>query len=70
MTAGARSCATASRTTWATSRCTFTVRFPDGADGDRARERLPRAIAQSHDRLCTVVAHACSAAAPVHMRED
>lgn len=33
---------------------TFTVRFPEGADGDRARERLPRAIAQSHDRLCTV----------------
>ena len=33
---------------------TFTVRFPDGEEGDRARERLPRAIAQSHDRLCTV----------------
>ena len=33
---------------------TFRVRFPDGDDGDRARERLPRAIAQSHDRLCTV----------------
>jgi putative redox protein len=33
---------------------TFRVRFPDGEEGDRARERLPRAIAQSHDRLCTV----------------
>jgi uncharacterized OsmC-like protein len=33
---------------------TFTVRFPDGAEGDRARERLPKAIAQSRDRLCTV----------------
>jgi putative redox protein len=33
---------------------TFTVRFPAGEDGDRARERLPRAVAQSHDRLCTV----------------
>jgi putative redox protein len=33
---------------------TFTVRFPDGADGDRAREMLPKAIAMSHDRLCTV----------------
>ena len=33
---------------------TFEVRFPDGEDGDRAREALPRAIAQSRDRLCTV----------------
>ncbi len=33
---------------------TFTVRFPEGADGDRAREMLPRAVAMSHDRLCTV----------------
>lgn len=32
----------------------FTVRFPEGAGGDRARERLPRAIEQSRDRLCTV----------------
>ena len=30
---------------------TFTVRFPEGADGDRAREMLPRAVAMSHDRL-------------------
>jgi putative redox protein len=35
-------------------RITFDVRFPDGEDGDRAREALPRAIAQSRDRLCTV----------------
>ena len=33
---------------------TFTVRFPAGEDGDRAREMLPRAVAMSHDRLCTV----------------
>ena len=33
---------------------TFTVRFPEGDDGDRAREMLPRAVAMSHDRLCTV----------------
>lgn len=33
---------------------TFTVRFPEGAEGDRARERLPDAIAKSRDRLCTV----------------
>lgn len=35
-------------------RITLDVRFPDGEDGDRAREVLPRAIAQSRDRLCTV----------------
>lgn len=35
-------------------RLTFDVRFPEGEDGDRAREALPRAIAQSRDRLCTV----------------
>ena len=33
---------------------TLAVRFPDGEDGDRAREVLPRAIQQSADRLCTV----------------
>jgi uncharacterized OsmC-like protein len=32
----------------------FTVVFPDGADGDAAREELPRAVRRSHDRLCTV----------------
>ncbi len=30
------------------------VRFPAGEDGDRAREAMPRAIAQTRDRLCTV----------------
>lgn len=30
------------------------VRFPEGEDGDRARESLPRAITQTRDRLCTV----------------
>lgn len=33
---------------------TFDVRFPDGEDGDRAREVLPRALQQTRDRLCTV----------------
>jgi putative redox protein len=33
---------------------TFAVRFPEGEDGDRAREVMPRAIQQSGDRLCTV----------------
>lgn len=32
----------------------FEVEFPAGADGDRAREAVPRLIRQSHDRLCTV----------------
>ena len=35
-------------------RITLDVRFPEGEDGDRAREVLPRSIAQSRDRLCTV----------------
>ncbi|WP_431935442.1 OsmC family protein [Micromonospora sp. RP3T] len=35
-------------------RVEFTVTFPEGADGDRAREALPRSLRQSHDRLCTV----------------
>ena len=33
---------------------TFDVRFPEGPDGDRARDALPRAAKMSHDRLCTV----------------
>ncbi|WP_062646256.1 OsmC family protein [Streptomyces maremycinicus] len=33
---------------------TFSVRFPEGASGDRARTILPRAVTVSHDRLCTV----------------
>lgn len=32
----------------------FTVTFPEGADGDRAREALPRTLRQVTDRLCTV----------------
>ncbi len=35
-------------------KATFDVSFPDGADGEHARDILPRAVAQSHDRLCTV----------------
>lgn len=30
------------------------LRFPEGEAGDRAREFLPRALAQTRDRLCTV----------------
>ncbi len=33
---------------------TFRVSFPEGEDGDRARDMLPRAARTSHDRTCTV----------------
>lgn len=33
---------------------TFDITFPDGEEGDAAREFLPRAVHQSHDRLCSV----------------
>ncbi|WP_109471282.1 OsmC family protein [Ornithinimicrobium cavernae] len=33
---------------------TFTVRFPEGEEGEAARTRLPDAVAKSRDRLCTV----------------
>jgi putative redox protein len=32
----------------------FTIKFPEGEAGDKAREALPRAVKMSHDRLCTV----------------
>jgi putative redox protein len=47
---------------------TFTVRFPEGPEGDDAREMLPRAIARSHDRLCTV-SRTVQRGAPVTMLE-
>jgi len=48
---------------------TFRVRFPEGPEGDKAREMLPRAIAQSHDRLCTV-SRTVQLGTPITMRED
>ena len=48
---------------------TFRVRFPAGEAGDRARDMLPRAIAQSHDRLCTV-SRTVQLGTSVTMRED
>ena len=33
---------------------TFDATFPAGEGGDAARDRLPDAVAKSHDRLCTV----------------
>lgn len=35
-------------------RVTFDVTFPEGVEGDAARDRLPGAIEMSRDRLCTV----------------
>lgn len=47
---------------------TFRVRFPDGDAGERARAMLPRAVAMSHDRLCTV-SRTVELGTPVRMRE-
>lgn len=33
---------------------TVDIQFPEGEEGDRARTRLPDAVARSRDRLCTV----------------
>jgi len=33
---------------------TVKIRFPEGEEGDRAREVLPRALQQTADRLCSV----------------
>jgi putative redox protein len=35
-------------------RVSIDVAFPEGRDGDRARAILPRAVQQTHERLCTV----------------
>jgi putative redox protein len=33
---------------------TYRVTFPEGPEGDKARDMLPRAAKTSHDRTCTV----------------
>lgn len=48
---------------------TFTVSFPEGAAGDKAREMTPRAIDASRDRLCTV-SRTVSLGTPITMRQD
>ncbi len=48
---------------------TFRLRFPAGEAGDRARLMLPRAVAQSHDRLCTVT-RTVELGTPVAMRSE
>lgn len=35
-------------------RMTYRVTFPEGPDGDKARDMVPRAAKASHDRTCTV----------------
>lgn len=35
-------------------RLTFRVLFPEGPDGDAARQVLPRIVRTSHERTCTV----------------
>ncbi|MFA9446705.1 OsmC family protein [Egicoccus sp. AB-alg6-2] len=48
-------------------RLTFDIAFPEGEDGDRARELLPRAARTSHDRTCTV-SRTVEAGTPVTVR--
>lgn len=43
--------------------------FPDGEAGDAARAVLPKAVAESHDRLCTV-GRTVELPTPVEMRID
>ncbi len=46
---------------------TYRVSFPEGADGDKARDMLPRAARTSHDRTCTV-SRTVEAGTPVAVR--
>ena len=46
---------------------TFRVAFPEGPDGDKARDMLPRAARTSHDRTCTV-SRTIEAGTPVTVR--
>ncbi|AYY11629.1 OsmC family peroxiredoxin [Actinobacteria bacterium YIM 96077] len=47
----------------------FRVRFPDGPDGDAARDVLPDAVTRSHDRLCTV-SRTVELPSPVNVRTE
>lgn len=47
----------------------FRITFPEGPDGDRARDILERAVSQSRDRLCTV-SRTVQLSAPVSYRID
>jgi len=50
-------------------RLSFQITFPDGEDGDAAREILPRAVKASHDRTCTV-SRTIEAGSPIAVRID
>jgi uncharacterized OsmC-like protein len=47
---------------------TFHVEFPEGEDGDRARERIDSALKASRERTCTV-GRTLEAATPVTLRK-
>jgi putative redox protein len=47
---------------------TFHLEFPDGEDGDQARERVPAALKASRERTCTV-SRTLVAGAEVTLRE-
>lgn len=46
---------------------TFDAEFPEGADGQKARDFLPTAMAKSRDRICTV-SRTVALASPVEFR--
>jgi putative redox protein len=48
---------------------TFRIGFPEGADGDQARELIPRAVRASHERACTV-SRTIEAGTPVAVHID
>lgn len=48
-------------------RMRFEVTFPEGEDGDKARDLLPRAARTSHDRTCTV-SRTVEAGTPIDVR--
>lgn len=48
-------------------RMTLHATFPEGPEGDRARELLPRAMRTSHERTCTV-SRTLEASTPVSVR--
>jgi putative redox protein len=50
-------------------RMTYRITFPDGPDGDKARDMVPRAAKASHDRTCTV-SRTIEAGTPVTVHID
>src|SRR5512143_1238615 len=47
---------------------TFHLEFPEGEDGDKARDRIEVALKASHDKTCTV-SRTLEAATPVVLRK-